>query len=242
MSDKHKPPAIFITGIDTGVGKTLFTAALARNLANRGLQVGVMKPLETGLKETSSIGEDAALLQWAASSEDNEELISPCRLELAASPHQAAKDSGSQIDVDTIIRAFQKLQKGKDIVLVEGAGGLMVPIVGGYLMADLVRDLSLPLLIITHPELGTLNHTLLTTFAARTMELPVTGLVINRMPQKPDKIATEAPHLLSSLASADLLGVLPVVEGNDKEKVIQISDAIGKMPTYQWLLKKIEIQ
>ena len=99
----------------------------------------------------------------------------------------------------------------------------------------------MPLLIITHPRLGTLNHTLLTTFAARAMELEISGYLINQMPEHPGEAEKQAPHLLSSLASADLLGVLPEVEGSDQDKVIALAKEIDKLPAYQWLLNALGI-
>jgi len=168
--------------------------------------------------------------------------LSPYRFKLAASPHQAASEAKVQVDVKTIIDAFNTLRQGKDVMLVEGAGGLMVPIRGGYLMADLAGQLDLPLLVVTRPGLGTINHTLLTTFSARAMDLPISGLIINRMPQNPDRVESEAPHLLSALASADLLGVLPEVDGSDEEKVTKLAEEVDRMPAYQWLLSGLGLQ
>ncbi len=235
-------PAIFITGTDTGVGKTLVTAALARHFSLQGLKVGVMKPIETGVNDPANLGPDAALLRWAAESSDDENLISPYRFQQPVAPCQAATFAKRLIDTAEIVKAYQSLRQGKDIVLVEGAGGLMVPIRGGFIMADLARQLGLPLLIITHPRLGTLNHTLLTTFAARAMELELSGYIINQMPDNPDQAEHEAPHLLASLASADLLGVLPEVIGTDQEKVKLLAGEIEKMPAYQWLLNGLGLQ
>ena len=109
-------------------------------------------------------------------------------------------------------------------------------------MADLARQLGLPLLVITHPRLGTLNHTLLTTFTARAMELELSGYIINQMPENPDEAMRQIPHLLSSLASADLLGVLPEVNGPDQEKVEVLAGEIEDMPAYQWLLNGLGLQ
>lgn len=242
MAAEKPCPAIFITGTDTGVGKTLVTAALAFHFSSQGLNVGVMKPIETGVEDPKELGPDARLLRWAAESSDHPELISPYRFTQPAAPCQAATSAKQQIDTDEIVKAYQTLRQGKDIVLIEGAGGLMVPIRGGYIMADLARQLELPLLIVTHPRLGTLNHTLLTTFAARAMELEMSGYIINQMPEKPDKTVQEVPHLLSSLASADLLGVLPEVVGSDQEKVKRLAGEIAQMPAYQWLLNGLGLQ
>jgi len=242
MAVEKPGPAIFITGTDTGVGKTIVTAALARHFRSRGLNVGVMKPVETGIEDPALAGPDAALLCWAAQVDDEKDLVSPYRFNMAASPHQAAAEAGQQIDVKTIIDAFNTLRTDKDVMLVEGAGGLMVPIRGGYLMADLAGQLDLPLLVITRPGLGTLNHTLLTTFSARAMDLSLSGFIINRMPQAPTRVESEAPHLLSSMASSDLLGVLPEVYGSDEEKVIKLAAEIEQLPAYQWLLSGLGLQ
>jgi len=242
MAVEKPGPAIFITGTDTGVGKTIVTAALARHFRAKGLNVGVMKPVETGVEDPTTVGPDATLLRWAAQVEDDNDLLSPYRFKLAASPHQAASEAKGNIDLKTIIDAFNTLRQGKDVMLVEGAGGLMVPIRGGYLMADLAGQLGLPLLVVTRPVLGTINHTLLTTFTARAMDLPISGLIINRMPKTPDRVESEAPHLLAALASADLLGVLPEVDGSDEEKVTKLADEIDQLPAYQWLLSGLGLQ
>lgn len=240
MSAANLAPAIFITGTDTGVGKTIVAAAIARHLLSKGLKVGVMKPVETGVEQVEKLGQDGMLLRWAASAEDPDNLISPYRLSLPASPHQAAQKEQVKIDSDVILDAFWKLRAQKDILLVEGAGGLMVPLRGGLLMADLVKAMEIPCLVVTHPKLGTINHTLLTTFAARTLNLDLCGLIINSMPEAPDEISSQAPHLLASLASCDLLGVLPLLpSGNQQETVSNLAQHIETMPTYPWLLRKL---
>lgn len=228
-------PTIFVTGTDTGVGKTLVTAALAHHFTARGLKVGVMKPIETGVNDVENLGSDGELLRWAADSQDRPELISPYRFSAPLSPHQAASLAKEKIDMEAISSAFHELCRDKDLVLVEGAGGLMVPISGGFLMADMASQLDLSLLVVTHPRLGTLNHTLLTTFSARAMELPISGFIINQMPETPDQAEEQAPHLLGSMASADLMAVLPEVSGSEKNKIQLLSEAIGASPTYNWL-------
>lgn len=229
-------PAVFVTGTDTGIGKTMVTAALAQHFTSKGLNVGIMKPIETGVNDPEILGADATLLRWASGSQDCDELISPYRFSHPVAPCQAATFAKEVIDTEKILKSFHDVQKGKDLVLVEGAGGLMVPIRGGYIMADLARELDLPLLVITHPRLGTLNHTLLTTFAARAMDLKTCGYIVNQMPEAPDEAIQGIPHLLASLASADLLGVLPEVTGTDQEKVKKLAGEIETLPAYRWLL------
>lgn len=242
MAAERPCPVVFVTATDTGVGKTLVAAAMARHFSARGMKVGVMKPVETGVANPAEPGADATLLRWAAGASDADELIAPYRFTQPLAPCQAATISGEQIDSDRIIKACQTLRNGKDLLLIEGAGGLMVPLRGGYLMADLAGELGASLLVVTHPRLGTLNHTLLTTFAARALELPLCGFIINRMPQNPGAAEKEAPHLLGSLASADLLGVLLEVSGSDREKVALLAREIDKMPAYHWFLSGLGLQ
>jgi dethiobiotin synthetase len=232
---------VFVTGTDTGVGKTLVAAALARFLAERGEKVGVMKPVETGVAEPASAGPDAELLRWASDSREDIERISPYRFRPPLAPSLAAEEEGIRIDLDILAQAARSLGESHDFLLIEGAGGLMVPLSGGLLMADLVRQLGLPLLVVCRPGLGTINHTLLTIFCARAMNLPLAGFIINNMPFQPGAAEESAPHTLASLASADLLGVLNHVEGKDREKVSALTEQIARLPTLPWLLAALGI-
>ena len=121
MAAEKPCPAIFITGTDTGVGKTLVAAALARHFAAKGLKVGVMKPIETGVNNPAELGPDATLLRWAAESTDAEDLISPYRFKQPLAPCQAASAAKEQIDTAKIVEAYRAIRRSKDIVLVEGA-------------------------------------------------------------------------------------------------------------------------
>lgn len=229
------PRGVFVTGTDTGVGKTVVTAALARHLHYRGLDVGVMKPAETGVDDPARPGADASLLQWAASSTDDPTLIAPYRLRAPLAPSLAAEAESIRIDLAHLVATARSLSNRHDFTLIEGAGGLMVPLAGGLLVADLVVQLGLPLLIVCRAGLGTINHTLLTVHAARTMGIPLAGFIINGMPLQPDAAEAMAPHHLASLASADLLGVLPRVEGSEQDKVEAMAKAIAGLPTLPWL-------
>ena len=236
MSVVNQPiKGIFVTGTDTGVGKTMVSAALAHFLTERGLNVGIMKPAESGVSDPARLGNDGSLLQWAAKSSDTIEEISPYRLRAPLAPAQAAEKDGCFIDFAGLVATAQKLGKRHDFLIVEGAGGLMTPLSGGLLMADLAKAIGLPLLVVTTARLGTLNQTLLTIFAAQQMEIPVAGYLINRMPAQPDEAAETAPHTLASLASADILGVLPEVSGTEQEKVITLSATLKTLPSLPWL-------
>ena len=201
------PKGIFITGTDTGVGKTVITAALALSLKNSGLDVGVMKPIQSGssLPGLTDIEFLRAVLGEKEPSPDD------CvySFEAPLSPAAAAALSGETIDPGRIKSAYGRLSSSRDVVLVEGAGGLLVPITGDYLMADLARDLSLPLLIIARPGLGTVNHTALTIECARQRGLTVLGVVINAFPSSPGPAERTNPSAIIKQTGAPLLGVYP---------------------------------
>lgn len=235
MPAAEHPRGIFVTGTDTGVGKTAVAAAIARYLKNLGLRVGVMKPVETGIESPAACGRDGRLLCQAAGISEPPETVSPYRLRAPLAPDQAAELEGIRINPQVIADLAQRQSKAHDFLIVEGAGGLMVPLVGGYLMADLVRQLRLPLLVVAGCSLGTINHTLLTTFTARSLDLPLAGILLNRMPATPDKAQENAPHAIASLASCSLLGVLPAVNGDDEEIISGLADHLGSMETRPWL-------
>lgn len=232
---------LFVTGTDTGVGKTIVSAALARFLSERGLSVGVMKPAESGVDDPDRPGADASLLQWAAGSRDDDREIAPYRLRTPLSPAQAAKKEGVFIDFSALTATAKALGKRHDFLIIEGAGGLMTPLSGGLLMADLAKGIGLPLLVVTTPRLGTLNQTLLTIFAAQQMGIPVAGYLINRMPTQPDEAEEAAPHALASLASTEILGVLSEVDGDAREKVLTLSASFQALPSLPWLLAALGI-
>jgi dethiobiotin synthetase len=230
-----KNRGIFVTGTDTGVGKSLVAAALARMLTDRGSKIGVMKPVETGVTNTGGLGPDAALLKWAANSSQSDEQICPYRLHTPLAPAVAASQEQVRINYSSLLEQARLTIDSHDFTIIEGAGGLMVPLAGGLLMADFAQALMLPLLVVCRPGLGTINHTLLTLFAAKSMGLPVAGYLINNMP--PIKSAAEetVAHSLASLTSDELLGVLDTVAGTETEKVIKLTAQIPRMPTFQLL-------
>lgn len=214
--------AIFVTGTDTGVGKTIVTAALARLLREQGVDVGVMKPVTSGCIERgdSLVSEDAELLTWAAGVPLDEECAPYC-LRAPIAPSVAASRENVRIDFSRIRNAFETLLTRHDFVLIEGAGGLMVPLSGGLMVADLVLALKLPLLVVARPNLGTINHTVLTCFAAKQLGIDVRGTIVNSYPDKPDTAEEYAPHLIDSLSGAPLLGVFPLVEETDQRAVVE---------------------
>jgi dethiobiotin synthetase len=213
---------IFITGTDTGVGKTVVAAVLARLLRMRGLNVGVMKPVTSGCREADGrlVSDDAQLLCQAAGAEYCDD-VAPYLLREPVAPAEAAKQDGVRIDFTHIRESFDRLAACHDYMIVEGAGGLMVPLAGGLLVADLVRQLELPLLVVARPNLGTINHTVLTCFAAGQMELSVAGVIINDFPASPDLAERSAAHHIGSLCGAPVLGIWPHRDDLDELEVVE---------------------
>lgn len=218
---------IFVTGTDTGVGKSLVAAALARFLVRQGIKVGVMKPVESGVSIPAALGQDGELLRWAADCDAPIELISPCRLIEPLAPSLAAELADTVIDIDGLVSDAKKLLESYEFVIVEGAGGLMVPLRDTFMMGDLARRIGLPLLTVCRPDLGTINHTLLTLQAARAWGLEPAGLVVNNMPASPGLAEEHAPAMLAQLGSVDVWQVLSHVEGNERQKVEFLSRQFG---------------
>jgi dethiobiotin synthetase len=167
---------VFVTGTDTGVGKTLVACALLRALTARGIDAGAMKPIETGVGPDGPA--DAIALRLAAGDRDPLADVCPQPFALAAAPSAAARAAGRAVDLGAIDAAHARLRARRAFLVVEGAGGLLVPITEKLAMADLARRFGLPLLIVSRAALGTINHTRLTLEAARARGLAVAGVVI----------------------------------------------------------------
>ena len=212
--------SLFITGTDTEVGKTVVSAGLALALKQRGIDVGVMKPAVTGCRTVRGkrVSEDVEYLMGAADCRDDRALIAPYMLRDPLAPEVAAEREGIRIDIRRITGAFKKLQKKHEILIVEGAGGLFVPIKKRYCMIDLVAALDAPLVVVARPGLGTINHTLLTCEAARARDIDVLGIVINNYPRTPSLAERTNPDVIRRYAGTTLLGIMPTLPGVSVEK------------------------
>lgn len=178
------PYGLFVTGTDTGVGKTQIAAALAHLLANRNLIVRPRKPVESGCRRRKGdrlVPEDAGTLQVAARTDDPLELVCPYPLESALSPERAAVLSGKTLTLDDVQAACFKGVADTDFLLVEGAGGFYSPLASGTLNVDLAVALSLPVLLVAADRLGTIGHTLMAVEAIRRRGLTLAGVVLNRL-------------------------------------------------------------
>jgi dethiobiotin synthetase len=167
----------FVTGTDTGVGKTVVACALLRALRARGIDAGGMKPIETGVGAGGPL--DAIALREAAGAKDDLDLVCPQRFALPAAPTVAAAAEGRSVDLGAVRRAFAALAARHSHLVVEGAGGLLAPAAEGASMADLAAELELPLLLVARASVGTINHTRLSLAVAKARGLPVVGVVIS---------------------------------------------------------------
>jgi dethiobiotin synthetase len=197
----------FVSGTDTGVGKTVVACALVRSMRGRGLDVGAMKPIETGVGAEGPL--DAQALRSAAAAVEPLEEICPQTFALPAAPTVAAADEGREVEMEPIREAFARLRQRHRWLVVEGAGGLLVPATGDLTMADLSRELDLPLLIVCRAALGTINHTLLSLEAAAARDLPVAGVVISHSAGQLSEADQANLEALRDALGATLVGEIP---------------------------------
>lgn len=207
---------IFVTGTNTGAGKTAIAAGLALSLKKRGFRVAVMKPVQTGgiIRGGELVSGDLEMTLSGLNLNEPRELLNPYCLPEPCSPHLAAKLANIGIIPRKIIDAYRQLSSRYDIVIVEGAGGLLVPIREDYLMADLARDLDLPLLIVADNILGVINHTLLTIECARNRKLDIAGMVFNHTSDSTGPIQEDNPKIVAQISGVNLLGKIPFQPNN----------------------------
>ena len=215
---------LFITGTDTGVGKTVVAAALAIALRKKDVNVGVMKPLQSGPDG------DADILIEAAGVDDDRSLVVPYELEEPVAPTLAARLENVEIDLKVIKDAYHQLSNNHEIMLVEGAGGIMVPVVekgtDSYLFSDLAAELKLKTIIVARAGLGTVNHTLLTIDHARSKGLQILGVIINGYPQNPGLSEKNNPQMIESLSGVPVISTLPSIDVEDIELAKRLSESL----------------
>ena len=208
--------SIFITGTDTGIGKTLVAGGLANALYRMGVNVGVMKPVATGCiaKNGQLVSDDALFLAKAAKVTDDINLINPVALKPPLSPNVAAKLTHKKIKLGKVFDAYSELAKRHDTMIVEGIGGLMVPILDNFFVADLVKRLSIPLVIVTRPTLGTLNHTIMTVRIAESYRIKIAGIIINYYDKGFRKGRAERYNtmMLERICGVPILAEVPFIE------------------------------
>jgi dethiobiotin synthetase len=205
-------PGLFITGTDTDVGKTLIAGAIGQWFARRGAQVAVCKPIATGCprRREGLVSEDAEFLASAADSRHPLDQICPVRYAEPLAPAVAADREGVPIDWPAIDRAIQQMSVGSNVMIVEGVGGVAVPLDPQTTVLHLAHWLKLPAIVVARPNLGTINHTLLTIAALRSAAVEVAGVVINRYPAENPSTAEETnPQAIEQWGGVPVLCIVP---------------------------------
>ena len=218
---------VFVTATDTGVGKTEVACALVRAWRARGADVGVMKPAQSGV--TPGELSDAARLRAAAGDEDPLDLVCPYTFEAPLAPALAARLSGVEISLDRLLATARALARRHRALVVEGAGGLLVPLAARATVADLAVALALPVLVVGRAGLGTVNHTALTCEALRARGLEVAGVVLNRPLPGGDPSEPHNAAEIERLTGVRVLAALPH-EPDPARREALLAEALGSLP------------
>jgi dethiobiotin synthetase len=228
------PKGFFITGTDTGVGKTVITVALIKAIGLFGLRACGMKPIETGciksnvkcqmsnvkFKDEVLIPSDGMFLKEMADMNDSIDLVTPICFENPLAPLTASEIEGMPVDLKKIKKAYSELSKKYKVVIVEGIGGLLVPIKKDYFVLDLAKDLGLPIIVVSRPGLGTLNHTMLTVNYAIKEGLNVAGIIINYSKSPKGTLAEDTnPEVIKQISPVPIIGIFPYLEDLESDTI-----------------------
>ncbi len=204
--------SLFITGTDTNVGKTYVTAGLAVTLRKMGIDVGIMKPFAAGTPQKKGFkSEDVEILSRAAQVSDPEDLMNPQFFKMAASPYTASKNLKVKVRVKSTLSSFKKLSKLHSMLLIEGMGGIMTPILKNYFVTDLIKDMKIPTVIVTRTKVGTVNHTIMTCKMCQKYKIPVKGIIINNFDSDGYTVKI-LKRDLESLTGVHVLGTIPFLD------------------------------
>lgn len=213
----------FFTGTDTDVGKTYVAAGIAAAIHKMGIDVGIMKPFAAGNAQKSGFkSKDTEILAKAAQVNDPEELLNPQFFSIPASPFTASQNLGENVDVELILKSFKKLSSLHDMLLVEGMGGIMTPILKDYFVTDLIKDMNLETIIVSRTRIGTVNHMVMTCKMCKEYGIHVRGIIINNF-DSDGYAPKELKRDFEKLTGVSVLGTLPFVQTLDK-----LSDIVEK--------------
>ena len=203
--------SLFITGTDTDVGKTYITAGLAVAIRKMGIDVGVMKPFAAGTAQKKGYkSEDIVILSRAAQACDPENLVNPQFFPIPASPYTAWKNLKIKPKINSVLSSFKSLSKIHSMMLVEGMGGIMTPILKNYFVTDLIKDMKIPAILVTRTKVGTVNHTIMTVKMCEKYKIPIKGIIINDFDSDGYKVK-ELTRDLKSLTGVPILGSIPFI-------------------------------
>ncbi len=227
-----KIKGLFVTGTDTDVGKTVIAAGLTAALRRRGLAAVYFKPIQSGCPEREGrlVPTDAKFARELAGLGEPLDLLTPITLRLPLAPGVAAAREGVALDLGRVAAALEQLAGRYDFFVVEGAGGLYVPLVDtSFLVLDLIRWLKLPLAVVARAGLGAINHTALTVMAAWQAGLEVAGIILNRYPKTPGLAEQTNPAVIEAITDRPILAQVPEIDDFDgpagKEVLLAALDA-----------------
>ena len=207
---------IFITGTDTNIGKTVATFVLGVLMQRRGIDVGVMKPVQCS-------GNDARFLKESLKIKDSIEEINPFYAPEPLSPHLAFGRRGQVIDVKKTKKIYDGLSQKHEYMLVEGAGGVMVPLGNNYFVLDMIKELNLDVVIVAGLGLGTINHTILTINQVRSVGLNVRGVIFNEGLSEVRGIPEQTnPQAIEEFGDVKILGTIPYLDNFGNEHVVKV--------------------
>ena len=215
-----KARGFFVTGTDTGVGKTLVAGGIAHILRNAGNRVGVFKPVASGCARNFEglVNADAEFLRACSHCDFDLSVINPVRYLAPAAPIVCQSHENRMVDFAAVETAYNKICADSDVMIVEGVGGIRVPISAGVDVVELAKVFSLPVIIVCRPDLGTINHTLLTIDAARGAGLDIAGVVISGYNAETAGLAEETlPLVLEECGQVPVLSIIPYDEESDVE-------------------------
>jgi len=214
--------SLFISGTDTDVGKTYVTAGLAVTLRRMGIDVGVMKPFAAGKAQKKGFkSEDVEILANAAQVSDSEKLLNPQFFPIAASPYTAWMNLKIKPQINSALSSFKTLSKIHSMMLVEGMGGIMTPILKNYFVIDLIKDMKIPAVLVTRTKVGTVNHTIMTVQMCQKYKIPLKGIIINDFDSDGYK-TQELTRDLKSLTQVPILGSIPFIKDMSDESMYHI--------------------
>ena len=221
--------SIFITGTDTDVGKTYITAGLAVTLRKMGLDIGIMKPFAAGNAQKNGFkSEDVEILSKAAQVNDPENLVNPQFFPISASPYTAWKKLKIKPKIHTILKSFKKLSNLHEMLLIEGMGGAMTPILKDYYITNLIKEMKIPTIIVTRSKVGTVNHTIMTVKFCEKFKIPIKGIIINNFDKGyPVK---QLKNDLETLTGVKVLGSIPFLKN------------LGDTSLYRTFKKNIDVK
>ena len=214
--------SFFITGTDTDVGKTYITAGLAVVFRKMGIDVGIMKPFAAGNAQKKGYkSEDVEILSIAAQVNDPEKLVNPQFFPIPASPYTAWKTLKTKPKITNVLSSFKKLSKLHEMILVEGMGGVMTPIIDNYFITYLIKDMKIPTVIVTRTKVGTVNHTIMTVKMCKKYKIPIKGIIISDFDSDGYK-SKELTRDLKNLLDVPILGSIPFIDDLSDSSLFKI--------------------